>query len=203
MKPKTLFVAFIFSLLFLPKQANAQVWDWVTDEKSAEAFVANYGEQMLKLYTWLGTQKVIQMAQDTIAAKATFIHMVRDSLFKSLMDVALIDDGKDEQLIRDVFREINAYYNDIQTLCNKHEDFKPTWENYRKFVSDHARDMLAMADMVTAGNNEKNLLDKNQRLYLLSYVLKELRSLKSTSKVTHEMLSNVVNYMDAQKSLAK
>jgi hypothetical protein len=200
---KKLFVILMFSLWLIPKQANAQYWDWVTDEKSAEAFTSNYGEQLLKIYAWLATQKTIQMAQDTIAAKATFIHMVRDSLFQSLMDVTLIDDGKDEQLIKDVFDEINTYYGDIQSLCKRHEDFKPTWENYRKFVSDHARDMLAMADMATGGKDEKNLLDKNQRLYLLAYVLKELRSLKATSKETHEMLTNVVKYMDAQKNIGK
>ncbi|MDR1558471.1 MAG: hypothetical protein LBS84_02010 [Clostridiales bacterium] len=60
-----------------------------------------------------------------------------------------------------------------------------------------------MADMATGGKDEKNLLDKNQRLYLLSYVLKELRSLKATSKGTHEMLTNVVKYMDAEKNLGK
>lgn len=200
---KKLFVILMLSLWLAPKQANAQYWDWVTDEKSAEAFISNNGEQLLKLYAWLATQKTIQMAQDTIAARATFIHMVRDSLFKSLMDVSLIDDGKDEQLIRVIFGEINTYYGDIQRLCNRHADFKPTWENYRKFVSNHASDLLAMADMATAGKDEKNLLDKNQRLYMLAYVLKELRSLKATSKETHEMLINVVKYMDAQKNISK
>jgi hypothetical protein len=198
---KKLIVIFFLSLSLAPTQVNAQYWDWVTDEKSAEAFISNYSEQLIKLYTWLASQKIIQMAQDTIAAKATFIHMVRDSLFKSLMDVSLIDDGRDEQLIREVFSEINTYYYDIQRLCNRHEDFRPTWENYSKFVSDHARDMLAMADMATDGKNEKNLLDKNQRLYLLAYVLKELRGLKATSIDTHQMLTFANNYIDAQRNL--
>lgn len=200
---KRIITVLSLSLLLFSNQAKSQAFDWVIDEKSAEAFVSNYGEQILKLYKWLATQKIIQMNQDTIAAKATFIHMVRDSLFKSLMDVSLIDNGKDEILIREVFNEINTYYNDIQRLCNKHTDFKGTWNNYSKFVYEHARDMLAMANMATGGKDEKNLLDKNQRLYLLSYVLNELRSLKLTSIRTHEMLSFVNSYNEAQNELDK
>ncbi|MDR2774268.1 MAG: hypothetical protein LBC19_05915 [Tannerella sp.] len=189
---------FVLSLQLIPP-LNAQYWDWVTDEKSTEAFVSNYGAQILKLYEWLGLYKAIQINQDTIAAKATFIHMVRDSLFKSLQDVHFVDDGRDEELIRAVFSEINMYYSKIQEQISTYPDFKDTWDNYRKYVTAHSRDLLAMADMATGGKDEKNLLDKNQRLALLAFVLKELRGLKAMSKETHEMLDVAINGIEAEK----
>jgi hypothetical protein len=195
-------VIFILSLLSLP-QVRAQYWDWVTDEKSMNAFTSNYTAQLLKMYEWLGYYKVIQMQQDTIAAKVTFIHMVRDSLFKSLQDVSHIDNSEDEKLIRDVFNEINMYYNAIQQQTEKYSEFQETWENYRKFVSDHSRDLLAMADMATGGHDEKNLLDKNQRLYLLACVLKEMRGLKAVSQETHQMLHVAIKGREALQQLNK
>jgi hypothetical protein len=195
-------VIFIFSLLLFP-QIKAQYWDWVTDEKSMNAFTSNYTTQLTKLYEWLGYYKIIQLQQDTIAARATFIHMVRDSLFKSLQNVSLIDDGEDERLIRDVFSEINTYYNAIQQQTTKYPEFQDTWKNYQKFITDHSRDLLAMADMATGGQDEKNLLDKNQRLYLLAYVLKEMRGLKAMSLETHQMLHVAIKGKEAKQQLNK
>ncbi|MDR1370508.1 MAG: hypothetical protein LBJ72_10375 [Dysgonamonadaceae bacterium] len=199
---KRTIVIFVFSVLLIP-HLKAQYWDWVTDEKSTEAFISNYGVQIVKLYEWLGWYKLIQIDQDTIAAKATFIHMVRDSLFKSLQDVEFIDNGKDEELIRTVFNEINMYYGKIREQTSAHADFKDSWTNYSKFVTDHSRDLLAMADMATAGKDEKNLLDKNQRLALLAYVLKELRGLRALSKETYEMLDVAIKGYEALNSNKK
>jgi hypothetical protein len=199
---KIILIVFL-SLLFLPKPAIAQYWDWVTDAKSMEAFTENYGYQLEKLYEYLGYWEVIQANQDTIAQKATFIHMVRDSLFKSLQDASRIDGGKDEDKIREVFNEIGTYYSAIRDYTSKNSDFKGTWDNYDKYVTDYSRDLLAMADMATAGNNEKNLLDKNQRLYLLAYVLKEMRQLKAVSQRTYHILFTVDNMREAQKKVSR
>jgi len=204
MNIKKLIVILSFPILFLPKHVHAQYWDWVTDSKSMEAFSDNYLlYQLPKLYEWLGYWKVIQLNQDTIAQRATFIHMVRDSLFKSLQDVNRIDNGKDEDLIRTVFNDINSYYSAIRDFTSKYPDFKETWNEYDKYVTEHTRDLLAMADMATAGHDEKNLLDKNQRLYLLAFVLKEMRGLKAVSQRTHQMLVVASQGIEAQKILGK
>ena len=194
-------ILFISLMLLVPQKSQAQYWDWVTDSKSMSAFSEQYLFQSLRLAEYLGLWKMIQVNQDTIAQRATFIHMVRDSLFKSLQDVEFIDNGKDEELIRDVFNDINSYYSKIRDYTSRYPNFHETWIEYDKYVTTHAQDLLAMADMATTGNNEKNLLDKNQRLTLLAYVLKEMRSLRAVSRQTNQMLDIAARGIEAQQKI--
>jgi hypothetical protein len=177
---------------FLPSIANAQYWDWVTDEKSMSAFSKQYLDlaegQLGQLLKYLATTEAIKIEQQKIAEKTRFIHMVRDSLFKSLQDVKGIDNSIDINIVKNVFGQVEAYYTAIYTLSNKYAEFIPTWQQYDNYIVSHSKSLLKMSDMAVNGHNEKNLLDKEQRLFLLSYVLYSLKDLREMSKRTlHEL----------------
>jgi len=185
---KKIIIVLLLFIAFVP-QVKAQYYDWVTDSKSMAAFSENYlMYQLPKLMEYLALWKDIQQNQDSIARMATFIHKVRNEHFNSLQDVTDIYSGKDENSIKNVFAQVNIYYDKIKDCTQKYPNFKDTWDSYNKFVTEYSRDLLAMADMATKGNDERNLLDKNQRLELLSFVLSEMRMLKNMSKKTYNML---------------
>ena len=182
-------ILIVSALIFIRVFSYAQYWDWVTDEKSMQAFGENYlSGQMVKMAEYLAKLEVIKKQQQEIAEKATFIHMVRDSLFKSLQDVEGITNESDERIIRKVFGQIEAYYSEIEHYISKHSDFRESWTQYDNYVKIHSRQLLKFAEMATKGKDEKNLLDKEQRLFLLNYVLFKLKDLRQMSKWTHEEL---------------
>jgi len=182
-------ILIVSALIFVRVFSYAQYWDWVTDEKSMQAFGENYlSGQMVKMAEYLAKLEVIKKQQQEIAEKATFIHMVRDSLFKSLQDVEGIINESDERIIRKVFGQIEAYYSEIEHYISKHSDFRESWTQYDNYVKIHSRQLLKFAEMATKGKDEKNLLDKEQRLFLLNYVLFKLKDLRQMSKWTHEEL---------------
>jgi uncharacterized phage infection (PIP) family protein YhgE len=168
--------------------ANAQYWDWVVDAKKSAAFVENYGTQMVKLGEWLALYKLIEEEQKQIAEKATFIHMVRDSLFKSMQDVHDILNQDDQKNVELAFDNLSEYFNRIKTKTDDDTDLQDIWIQYENFVVKHSADLLAMAAMATGGGDEKNLLDKQQRLALLNYVISSLRYLKAYSRSLHDRL---------------
>jgi len=179
----------VSALVCINAFSRAQYWDWVTDEKAMQAFGENYiSGQMVKMAAYLAKLEVIKKQQQQIAEKATFIHMVRDSLFKSLQDVEGIANESDEKIIRKVFGQIEAYYSEIEKYINKHPDFRASWVQYDHYVKIHSRQLLKFAEMATKGKDEQNLLDKEQRLFLLNYVLFKLKDLRQMSKWTHEEL---------------
>lgn len=183
----------IIILLFSVVSTKAQYWDWVTDAKSSQAFIENYGYQMAQLNIWLAEYKKMKNDHKGISEKATFIHMVRDSLFKSLQDVDDILQGDDEKLIRIAFDEIDFYYSRIKDKALKN-DMRPVWKQYEKHVVEYSDNLLDMLRMAKGGNDEKNLLDKEQRLALMAFVLGEMRKLRGMSRKTYTMLSVAEGY---------
>ena len=186
-------IIFTFAvLLFLPSISLAQAWDWVTDEKSMQAFSEQYLDltdgQLGEMLKYLEKTIKIKNEQQAIAEKVRFIHMVRDSLFKSLQDVRGIDNSLNEQLIYTVFGQVEAYYTHISCLSNKNEDFKQVWIDYDNLVVSHTKSLLKFTEMAVKGSDEQNLLDKEQRLLLLSYVLYEMKNLREYSKSTYNKL---------------
>jgi len=184
---KRIVVLFLLVASFTPN-AYAQYWDWVVDAKTSAAFVENYGTQMVKLGEWLVLYKLIEEEHKQIAEKATFIHMVRDSLFKSMQDVHGILNQDDQKTVELAFDNLNEYYNRIKTKTDDDADLQDIWIQYENFVVKHSADLLAMASMATGGGDEKNLLDKQQRLALLNYVISSLRYLKAYSRSLHDRL---------------
>jgi hypothetical protein len=187
---KRLIICVLLVVSFAPL-AKAQYWDWVTDEKKMAAFQEQYLSlrgQIGKMGEYLAYTEAIKKQQQDIAEKVRFIHMVRDSLFKSLQDVRGIENSLDERIIRDVFGQVEAYYGHIYYLSNKHEDFKDTWNIYNNYVVSHSKTLLKITDMAVKGSDEKNLLDKEQRMLLLSYALYEIKGLREMSKRTYNQL---------------
>jgi hypothetical protein len=94
----------------------------------------------------------------------------------------------DEKIIRDIFEQVETYYGQISLLSHKHEEFKDTWKQYDNYVVSHSKTLLKFTDMAVKGYDEKNLLDKEQRLFLLSYVLYEIKGIREMSKRTLHQL---------------
>jgi len=186
MKNLLTFTVLILSLV--PSFARAQYWDWVTDEKSMAAFQEQYlsvnGQigKMAEYYAWI---LLTQNEQEKIAEKVRFIHMVRDSLFKSLQQVEGISNSVDEQMIHKIYGEVQEYYSHIRTYADKHEEFKDTWKQYEEHIVKRADDVLKITDMAVRGGDEKNLLDKEQRLFLLNFALIEVKKMREVSKQTY------------------
>jgi len=183
----------VFVLIAVPEFSRAQAWDWVTDEKSMQAFSEQYlnpvSGQLGELAEYLLKTEMIKYQQQEIAKKVRYIHMVRDSLFKSLQDVRGISGSIDEQVINNVFEQVEEYYPKIYELSNKYKEFEQTWKQYDNYVVTQSKVLLKMADMAVGGSDEKNLLDKEQRLRLLSYVVYEMKALREMSKRTlHELV---------------
>jgi hypothetical protein len=176
-------------MTFIPSLARAQYWDWVTDERSMAAFTEQYlTGQLVELGKYLAFTELVKKEQQEIAEKVRFIHMVRDSLFKSLQDVKGIQNSLDEKIIYNVYGQVEAYYTQISVLSKKHNEFKDTWTQYDNYVVSHSKDLLKITEMAVKGHDEKNLLDKEQRLFILSFVLYELKGLREMSKRTlHEL----------------
>jgi len=182
-------IIFLFgALLFLPSFSRAQVWDWVIDEQSMNAFTQQYlnpiNGQIGKLGQYLLLTQAIQRQQDSIAMKVRFIHMVRDSLFKSLQQVEGVQNSFDEQLVHKIYGQIYPYFNEIQSVTSRYDGFKDTWTQYEHHVKNRTDDILKMTAMAVRGGDEKNLLDKEQRLALLNHALFEARKLLNLSKQT-------------------
>ena len=187
-------VGLILLVACVASKSNAQYWDWVVDAKKSAAFVENYGTQMVKLGEWLVLYKLIEEEQKQIAEKATFIHMVRDSLFNSMQDVHDILNQDDQKTVELAFDNLNEYFTRIKTKTDNDPDLRDIWIQYENFVVKHSADLLAMATMATGGGDEKNLLDKQQRLALLNYVISSLRYLKAYSRSLHDRLEIVSHY---------
>jgi uncharacterized coiled-coil DUF342 family protein len=183
---KKIVIFAVFLILFFPSVSHAQYWDWVTDTKSTQAFEEQYlNGQLVKLYEYYALTLAIQKEQEAIAEKVRFIHMVRDSLFKSLQQVQGISNSIDERSIHKIYGEVQDYYNEIRTLANKHDAFKETWKQYDEHIVKRADDVLKITDMAVRGGDEKNLLDKEQRLFLLNFALMEVRKMREVSKQTY------------------
>jgi hypothetical protein len=188
-------VLIIISLLIFVCKGHSQYWDWVIDKNASAAFTEEYiGYQYIKMMEWYALYELMKDEQKGIESKATFIEMVRDSLFHSLQDVSGIRNGKDEQFIRKVFDEIDVYYSKIKGVVNEHPEYNSTYEQYNRHITRHAKDLLSMANMAVKGNDERNLLDKNERLNVLSFVLGKLREMRGLSKDTYEMLDVGISY---------
>jgi hypothetical protein len=186
------YITFSILLIIFTPLSRAQYWDWVTDAKSMEAFTRQYLDltdgQLGKMAQYLAYTELIKEQHQAIADKVRYIHMVRDSLFKSLQDVRGIKNAPDERIIRDLFGQVEAYYGQISNLANKHPNFKETWTLYDNYVISHSNALVKFTDMAVKGGDEKNLLDKEQRLFLLSYVVYDLKRLREISKRTLQQL---------------
>jgi hypothetical protein len=194
-------VVLILLITSFASNACAQYWDWVVDAKASAAFVENYGMQMVKLGEWLVLYKLIEEEQKQIAEKATFIHMVRDSLFKSMQDVHDILNRDDQKIVELAFDNLNEYFNRIKAKTDNDADLQDIWIQYENFVVKHSADLLAMASMATGGGDEKNLLDKQQRLALLNYVISSLRYLKAYSRSLHDRLEVVSHHQTLRDAI--
>jgi len=197
---KRIILLVAISLLLIQTVSYAQYWDWVTDEKSMNAFTEQYLDlvngQLGKLYEYYMWTDRIRDEQEKIAEKVKFIHMVRDSLFKSLQHVQGIQGSIDETFIHNIYAQIQDYYSHIRTYANKHDDFKDTWTQYEQYVVRRSNDILKLTEMAVRGKDEKNLLDKEQRLFLLSSALQEARVLLDVSKFTYLNLQLGDKYME-------
>ena len=165
-------------------KAYSQYFDWVYDTKCTEAFIKEHAYQYAELMKWYGEMKKYEKTTKKIEEKTLFIEMVRRTLFMSLQDVTGIIDGKDTKNIENIFSDIHSYQSEINTIVAANPEFTEDAEKTEKYIVKHCDELLNVVEMAITGNDERNLLDKNQRLMMLDYVTNVLKDLRRVQKGT-------------------
>jgi hypothetical protein len=107
----------------------------------------------------------------------------------------------DHRVVERELSILNDYYSKIKHKTDSLSNMENTWRQYEKYVVNHSADLLAMSKMAQGGGDEKNLLDKQQRLTLFNYVIASLRILKAHSKHLYEQLELTSHYSVLQNAL--
>lgn len=184
MKKMLLFVLYISCAI----NGYSQYFDWVYDEKTLSAMQKEWKRKGKRINSWMNDEATIAKEQEEIARKVTFIEFVRDSLYKSLQDVEGIA-TVDKKTINRMCYDIEFYQLKIDSIAKKRTQFKKTAEScQKKFVERSHELQNAIAYMATKGGDEKNLMNKKQRMKLLQYVVKELASIRLSSVIIYECM---------------
>ena len=185
---KSFFIITVLLITSFKAFAQSPYFDLVEDKKTIAAMNKEHIRKITRLSSWMSDEETIAYNQKEIARKVTFIEMVRDSLYKSLQDVGGIIDANDQKLINQLCYDIELYQLKIDSMAKVNSLYEDVRKECKQKLVKRADDLLNVTDMAVAGNDETNLINKEQRLNLLNYILTELRGLRKTSVDTFAIL---------------
>ncbi len=191
---------FPFVLCLISFKGLAQV-DFVYDSKTLKAMKKEWAVKGKRINAWMKDEAKIAKEQKEIARKVAFIEFVRDSLYKSLQDVNGITDGKDMKLVNKLCYDIEVYQLKLDSIAKKHPQFNPFVKECKEKLVGRANQLRFITDMAILGQDTTNLINKEQRLSLLDYVIKELRGIRHANAVNFNVLqiAQKAEYIDKKQ----
>ena len=163
----------------------------VYDQTCIGSLTANHAVQLSMLRLFEDSQKKISEYNEQISIKVIQVEIIRDKLFKSLKDVnGIINSGKDIEMILDICEDIKKYQNRMINDAMEVPEVAITVAKCELQLVNRTLIILEHMDMALTGE-DTNLMDKRQRMEVLSTLIDELRLMRGLAYSTSRQVRTV------------
>lgn len=167
----------------------------VWDVAAMETLIANHKVQHTSFSKMKQEEAQISALQKSIAEKMTQIEYFQSKFYNSLKSIeAITKTGKDIIYAGDIISDIVKYQSQMLDYASQDPSLLLVAVKTESQLVQRTADLMQYIYQVAIVGTDVNLMDNKQRLNLLNYVIKELRTMRGLAyAVTRQMRTAIRN----------